>query len=294
MGMNQTASAIRRSSNVGRRLRGAAEHGAQPIARRRFGTSPPWPTQTAAGAGSESSNDLRTMILTAALQHVPQYGFSVKALQAAAESNPALQAFASSRMALEQLFPSLPPRTPFSLRRTRNQPVSDLSPQEEAALQAGEKKRRELQEGLSGDASGPAGSRTKAERATEALKTRLEYNLSVLPFLPQAIASLGLPDPTKTTIPSLRPYLTHVKQIAKDVKELTQAEASLARLATVYSLSEVYQISSPSKPSMEQVKQYVDELYESTQKYDGAIKDTADFGKYVLGSFKSIWRAQGY
>lgn len=66
------------------------------------------------------------------------------------------------------------------------------------------------------------------------------------------------------------------------------------RLATVYSLSEIYQISSPSKPDMEEVRRYVDDLYASTQKYDGVIRDTVQFGEYVLGSFKSIWHSRGF
>lgn len=143
------------------------------------------------------------MILTAALKHVPQYGFSIRALQAAAESLPALQAF-TSRMAVEQLFPSPPPREPLRLKKgsaqagsvvntstmdTESQQSERIGPMRALFEAWTDDKRRELQEALapppSGSMNAQPGLTSRAQSAKDALKTRLEYNLPVLPYLPE-------------------------------------------------------------------------------------------------------------
>lgn len=132
----------------------------------------------------------RAQLLTAALEHIPRYGFSLKAIQTAANADPSFKSFASSPVSIEQLFPSAPPRVwpslPSFLSKSprRMSQEDDESPAEierlgpiRALFDAWTEQQREVLQGLS-ILSGP-------NSVNDALIKRLEMNVPVLPYLPR-------------------------------------------------------------------------------------------------------------
>ncbi|KAL7006228.1 Ubiquinone biosynthesis protein coq9, mitochondrial [Cystobasidiomycetes sp. EMM_F5] len=205
-----------------------------------------------------ASQDIRAQLLTAALEHIPRYGFSLKAIQTAANADPSFKSFASSPVSIEQLFPSAPPRVwpslPSFLSKSprRMSQEDDESPAEierlgpiRALFDAWTEQQREVLQGLS-ILSGP-------NSVNDALIKRLEMNVPVLPYLPRI---------------------------------------SESRIATTYSLSELYQ-TGPTSPTIEQTQEFVDRTLKATAKYDGLYRDTAEFGGYVVQSWKNILKSRG-
>ncbi|CAD6581990.1 MAG: hypothetical protein CYPHOPRED_001760 [Cyphobasidiales sp. Tagirdzhanova-0007] len=246
-----------------------------------------------------SETDIRSQLLSAALKYVPEYGFSIRALQAAASSLPARKSLSSSPLTIEQLFPSRSvhsfPQIP-TYPRTRNK--KGKSPQKEgdlvdepigpiralfAAWAADQ--RDNLRTRDPGTAKGSVG-------LTDLLETRLGLNIPVLPHLPKVFATLSKPDQPSLHLLSLKSYLQHVQDIALDIQEITRAETSLLRLATAYTLAEAYQIG-PSKPTFEQTKKFADRVLASTGRLDGAVKDSFQFAGYVADSWKNIFKSYG-
>lgn len=152
----------------------------------------------------------RTQMLRAALPYIPTHGFSIRSIRAAL-SSPTLYeplrrlSSSSSPFVLDQLFPSLPARSPSPLRNPLRSSIRGggvhvsgteteserLGPAralfDEWAREGNIKlqKALEQQQQQHGQANGneKGKRRPSSSVVSDALRTRLEYNIPVLPFL---------------------------------------------------------------------------------------------------------------
>lgn len=263
-----------------------------------------WYTSPADSFDAEVSahDDIRSRILEASLPFIPSTGFSLRTLQAGAaalQQSGSSGAASFSPLALDQLFPSPAPRS-FSLPLSRLFRRAAAQTQEEgerigpsrALFDAwAAQGRQQLRAAIATDGTGSEKPDPLAS-VRKAFRQRLEYNLPVLQFLPEAIATLSVPDPSKASLPSFSGYKQYSQAIAGEILSFARAEASLTRLQTVYTLAEVYQLS-PSRPSFEQVMAHLDRLIEQSAGWESGVRDTMEFAEYVMRSWRGIIKARG-
>ena len=166
---------------------------------------------------------------------------------------------------MEQLFPSLPIRSIPSFLSFRSEGKNKGKGRSSEALDGVSEERigpvRALFDSWAEDrreqlrrsaVAGEKGGLETSDAVMMAIKTRLEYNVPVLEFLPevcrpsletfrvdlkilhtQAIATLSIPDPNRSSLPSLKSYLAHVQDIALDIKGFTRTEARISSTSEI-------------------------------------------------------------
>lgn len=289
-------------------------------------------TASPASGSSEVTNQadlIRDEILKASLPFITEHGFTLSALteglSALRSSTPAstsssITSFLTnepSPLFLEHIFPSAPPKIKHTLSSIKHLnrrnifksaempfPMNGMGEVEQAANEEQTGPRRalfeawlenalkELQQSTvnTQETKGPPAERKQA--VLELLQKRLELNVPVLHHLPSALGTLARLEPTQPSVSTFGPYLSHVGSIAKQIKRISGSNISTPRLATVYSLSEFYQLSK-TNPDIVTVLSYTNDLLKSTEKYDGLIKESVGFVGYAIKSWGNIMHSRG-
>ncbi|KZT62300.1 hypothetical protein CALCODRAFT_426256 [Calocera cornea HHB12733] len=156
--------------------------------------------------------------------------------------------------------------------------------------------RRDMAEAL-----GEAMHADKEQQLYALLARRLRYNEPVLQHLPDAFALLSSPSftspiPIPTTLPRFRPLpgLKHVSAVADEACWLLSSQSSQppptpyylprARIAAVYALAELHQLSAPQRS---------DTFLRDLLGWTGALPEVAQFAHLVGRSWAGIIRSRG-
>ncbi|GAA5963637.1 hypothetical protein JCM3765_003525 [Sporobolomyces pararoseus] len=283
-----------------------------------------------------SNQHIAAQLTRLALPLVPKHGFTAQTLLLASSSLPSSSQALSPRT-IDALYPSPPANIPspnsFSLKGLAigNGGKRSLTRQELIALARGQGIiQGSTQEGR--EKTGPAralfkewleeGRREMVKTVKESglngqeamkrgIRARLSYNEPVLDRLPHALALLSAPTTTPLSsptsiVPSPVPHLAHAANIAQDLAKSSGSQAQgtawyslRARLALVYTLSELHLLSPPSDPSLSSQDRigdsirFSEKLWRETGKVGDTVQGVEDFGNWVVKSWMGIGRSLG-
>ncbi|EJT97535.1 hypothetical protein DACRYDRAFT_24941 [Dacryopinax primogenitus] len=177
-----------------------------------------------------------------------------------------------------------------------------------------EEGKKDMREGLSesGNSTVVAQGNGDKEKLYALLARRLRWNEPVLDYLPDAFALLSspsldppfsLPLPLSITLPRLRliPGLAHVSAVADEACWLLSEPndppgagkyyAQRARIGTIYALSELHQLSSPSPSS--RTDHFLRDMLNFTGTLPQVAGEVGTFLKFVGRSWAGILRSRG-
>ncbi|KAF9456758.1 hypothetical protein BDZ94DRAFT_1274874 [Collybia nuda] len=178
------------------------------------------------------------------------------------------------------------------LSEAHTEPLSETSVS--ALFGSGDSSRRNLIKAWLDDGIRYMDTMPPGSSVNEVLRARLEYNEPVLQFLPEAFALLASPQSGLPPL-DLRPALQHASTIADKACRITGDKSlQLAwytrrmSLATIYSVSELHQLTSPDTAYT-----FLETLLHSSVSFKSSLNEVDLFSSYIVKSWRGIINSYG-